>query len=84
MSNICHFSCHDLGFRTFIQSPKMHRTLNLLSPEHRCPVTRGGEGGGGAGGPRGGRVVEGGQVGDCRGAGHRDGGENLFRQSGIT
>ena len=54
------------------------------SPEHRGPVTRGGEGRGGAGGPRGGRVVEGGQVGDCRGAGHRDDGENLFRQIGIT
>ena len=53
--------------------------LSLRSPEHRGPVTRGGEGRGGAGGPRGGRVVEGGQVGDCRGAGHRDDCENLFR-----
>ena len=35
-------------------------------------MTRGSEGGGGAGGPRGGRVVEGGQVGDGRGPRHRD------------
>ena len=41
-----------------------------LSPEHRGPVTWGGQGRGGAAGPRGGRVVEGGQVGDGRGPGH--------------
>ena len=55
--------------------------LQNESPEHRGPVTRGSEGRGGAWGPRGGRVVEGGQVGDCRGAGHR---YDVRTYSGIT
>ena len=80
VSHICHFSCHDLGFGV-LSSENIHsfscctsepRTLNPLSPEHGGPVARGGQGGGAAAGPRGGRVVEGGQVGDGRGPGHRD------------
>ena len=66
VSNICQFSCHDSGF----SEENIHSSSWLSSPEHRGPVTWGGQGRGRAAGPRGGRVVEGGQVGDGRGPGH--------------